>query len=98
MNLGKPAGAGVAEQVPPEQAVDAWNHCLITAVPEGFRVHRTIQRFLENRRKAIESGSDIDWATGEALAFCSLLLDGNDSISRTTSCALSKSDSFKAAS
>ena len=49
----------------------------ITAVPEGFHIHRTIQRFLENRRKAIESGQDIDWATGEALAFCTLMLDGH---------------------
>ena len=46
-------------------------------MPEGFRVHRTIQRFLENRRKAIETGNDIDWATGEALAFCTLLKEGN---------------------
>ncbi|HET7680511.1 MAG TPA: 2-oxoglutarate dehydrogenase E1 component [Xanthobacteraceae bacterium] len=49
----------------------------ITAVPEGFHVHRTIQRFLDNRRQAIESGQGIDWATGEALAFCTLLLDGH---------------------
>ena len=49
----------------------------ITAVPDGFHVHRTIQRFLDNRRKAIESGEGIDWATGEALAFCSLLLEGH---------------------
>jgi 2-oxoglutarate dehydrogenase E1 component len=48
----------------------------ITAVPENFHVHRTLQRILENRRKAIETGQDIDWSTGEALAFCSLLLDG----------------------
>src|SRR5499426_2828069 len=47
----------------------------ITTVPKGFHVHRTIQRFLDNRRKAIETGEGIDWATGEALAFCSLLLD-----------------------
>ena len=40
----------------------------ITSVPEGFHVHRTIQRFLDNRRQAIESGQGIDWATGEALA------------------------------
>jgi 2-oxoglutarate dehydrogenase E1 component len=40
-------------------------------------VHRTIQRFLDNRRKAIETGQGIDWATGEALAFGSLLLEGN---------------------
>jgi len=49
----------------------------ITAVPTGFHVHRTIQRFLDNRRKAIETGEGIDWSTAEALAFCSLLLDSN---------------------
>src|SRR5262249_53952349 len=49
----------------------------ITAVPANFHVHRTLQRILENRRKAIETGEGIDWSTGEALAFCSLLLDGN---------------------
>jgi 2-oxoglutarate dehydrogenase E1 component len=49
----------------------------ITRVPDGFRVHRTIQRFLDNRAKAIDSGTGIDWATGEALAFCSLLQEGH---------------------
>jgi 2-oxoglutarate dehydrogenase E1 component len=49
----------------------------ITAVPEGFHVHKTIQRFLDNRRQAIETGRGIDWATGEALAFCTLLLEGH---------------------
>src|SRR6187431_136520 len=49
----------------------------ITKVPDGFRVHRTIQRFLENRAKAIDPGLGIDWATGEALAFCTLLEEGH---------------------
>ncbi|MES2750170.1 MAG: 2-oxoglutarate dehydrogenase E1 component [Pseudomonadota bacterium] len=49
----------------------------ITKVPEGFRVHRTVQRFLENRMKAIENGEGIDWATGEALAFCTLMKEGH---------------------
>ncbi len=49
----------------------------ITHVPQGFNVHRTIQRFLDNRRKTIETGEGIDWTTAEALAFCSLLLEGN---------------------
>ena len=49
----------------------------ITRVPEDFQVHRTINRFLENRKKAIETGEGIDWATAEALAFCTLLLDGH---------------------
>jgi len=48
----------------------------ITAVPQGFHVHRTIQRFVDQRGKAIEAGEGIDWATAEALAFCSLLLEG----------------------
>jgi 2-oxoglutarate dehydrogenase E1 component len=49
----------------------------ITTVPEGFNVHRTIQRFLEARRKAIETGEGIDWATAEALAFATLCADGH---------------------
>jgi 2-oxoglutarate dehydrogenase E1 component len=49
----------------------------ITTVPQGFHLHRTIQRFLESRRKAIETGEGIDWSTAEALAFCSLLLEGH---------------------
>ncbi len=49
----------------------------ITAVPQNFHVHKTIQRFLDNRRKAIDSGEGIDWATAEALAFSSLLLEGH---------------------
>jgi 2-oxoglutarate dehydrogenase E1 component len=49
----------------------------ITKVPDGFRVHRTIARFLENRAKAIDGGAGLDWATGEALAFCTLLQEGH---------------------
>jgi len=49
----------------------------ITRVPDGFNVHRTIQRFLDNRAKAIEIGEGIDWATAEALAFGSLLKEGH---------------------
>ncbi|HEY0235401.1 MAG TPA: 2-oxoglutarate dehydrogenase E1 component, partial [Afipia sp.] len=50
----------------------------ITKVPDGFHVHRTVQRYLENRAKAIETGEGIDWATGEALAFCTLLQEGHN--------------------
>jgi 2-oxoglutarate dehydrogenase E1 component len=49
----------------------------ITTLPQGFHLHRTLNRFFENRRKSIETGAGIDWSTGEALAFCSLLLDGH---------------------
>jgi 2-oxoglutarate dehydrogenase E1 component len=40
-------------------------------------VHKTIGRFLENRRAAIESGEGLDWATAESLAFGSILLEGS---------------------
>ncbi|MBI3435747.1 MAG: 2-oxoglutarate dehydrogenase E1 component [Proteobacteria bacterium] len=49
----------------------------ITAVPAGFNLHRTIRRFLDSRAKAIADGEGIDWASAEALAICTLLLDGH---------------------
>ena len=49
----------------------------ITAVPTDFHVHRTIQRFLEGRRKMIETGAGIDWALAESLAFGSLVDEGH---------------------
>ncbi|HLH89548.1 MAG TPA: 2-oxoglutarate dehydrogenase E1 component [Xanthobacteraceae bacterium] len=49
----------------------------ITTTPQSFHVHRTIQRFLASRAKAIETGQGIDWATAEALAFCTLLTEGH---------------------
>ncbi|NVO12871.1 MAG: 2-oxoglutarate dehydrogenase E1 component [Rhodoplanes sp.] len=61
--------------VPIEQLRDIGEK--ITSVPQGFQVHRTIQRFLDGRRKAIETGEGIDWATAEALSFCTLLSDGH---------------------
>jgi len=49
----------------------------ITAVPEGFNAHRTIRRFMDNRRRVIDEGQGIDWATAEALAFGTLLREGS---------------------
>jgi 2-oxoglutarate dehydrogenase E1 component len=49
----------------------------ITTLPPGFHLHRTLNRFFDSRRKSIEAGTNIDWSTGEALAFCSLLLEGH---------------------
>jgi 2-oxoglutarate dehydrogenase E1 component len=48
----------------------------ITLVPDGFNVHRTIQRFLDGRRKMTETGEGIDWAMAEALAIGSLVDEG----------------------
>ncbi|HVW56272.1 MAG TPA: 2-oxoglutarate dehydrogenase E1 component [Rhizobiaceae bacterium] len=49
----------------------------LTETPKDFEAHRTIQRFLEHRRKMIDTGEGIDWSTAEALAFGSILMDGN---------------------
>ncbi|WP_455373729.1 2-oxoglutarate dehydrogenase E1 component [Limibacillus halophilus] len=48
----------------------------ITTVPEDFNANRKILRQLEAKRKAIETGKGIDWATAEALAFGTLLTEG----------------------
>ena len=48
----------------------------LTKVPKTFKVHRTMQRVLDARRKMIEDGSGIDWAMAEHLAFGTLLLEG----------------------
>jgi 2-oxoglutarate dehydrogenase E1 component len=49
----------------------------LTEVPAGFNVHRTVGRFLDNRRAAIDSGQGLDWATAEALAFATLIDEGH---------------------
>ena len=46
-------------------------------VPGGFGVNPKIARQLEVKKTAIEGGEGIDWATGEALAFGTLLLEGH---------------------
>ncbi|MBK1624642.1 2-oxoglutarate dehydrogenase E1 component [Afifella marina] len=49
----------------------------LTEAPKDFKIHKTIRRFLDNRRKMLETGEGIDWAMGEALAFGSLLSEGH---------------------
>jgi 2-oxoglutarate dehydrogenase E1 component len=48
----------------------------LARVPESFKLHRTAKRFLDNRRKMIETGQGLDWAMAEALAFGTLLKEG----------------------
>ena len=49
----------------------------LSSVPDGFNVHKTIQRFLDGRHKMVETGEGIDWAMAEALAFGSLVDDNH---------------------
>jgi 2-oxoglutarate dehydrogenase E1 component len=44
----------------------------ITEMPDGFQLHATVQRFVDNRKKIVESGIGVDWSTAEALALASL--------------------------
>jgi 2-oxoglutarate dehydrogenase E1 component len=64
----------------------------LTSIPEHLNVHKTLQRVIEGRRKAVETGENLDWAMGEHLAFASLLdegypvrLSGQDSVRGTFS-------------
>ncbi|WP_282093904.1 2-oxoglutarate dehydrogenase E1 component [Epibacterium ulvae] len=48
----------------------------LSSVPEGYPIHKTVNRVLQARGKMFENGAGFDWATGEALAFGSLLTEG----------------------
>ncbi|KIC16996.1 2-oxoglutarate dehydrogenase E1 component [Leisingera sp. ANG-Vp] len=48
----------------------------LSRVPDGFPLHRTVGRVLDARGKMFENGEGFDWATGEAMAFGSLMLEG----------------------
>lgn len=47
------------------------------SVPENFKLHRQMQKIFEARRNMTEQGTGIDWGTAEAMAFGSLLIEGN---------------------
>ena len=49
---------------------------VLTTVPEGFAIHKTLQRILDAKKAMFESGEGFDWATAEALAFGSLVAEG----------------------
>ncbi|KXU30727.1 2-oxoglutarate dehydrogenase subunit E1 [Sphingobium sp. 22B] len=48
----------------------------LTAIPEGLNVHKTLKRVIDAKAEMFKSGENFDWATGEALAFGSLLSEG----------------------
>ena len=49
----------------------------ISSAPADFNINPKIARQLEAKRVAMDTGEGIDWATGEALAYGSLLLEGH---------------------
>ena len=48
----------------------------LTDVPKSFELHKTVKRQLASKKEILKEGVALDWATGEALAFGSLLLEG----------------------
>ena len=49
---------------------------LLTTVPDSITIHKTLARVIDAKREMFRSGEGFDWATGEALAYGSLLSEG----------------------
>ncbi len=49
----------------------------LTTIPPGFALNRKIARHLPQQLAAVRDGGDINWALAEALAFGTLVRDGN---------------------
>ncbi|MDA3957545.1 2-oxoglutarate dehydrogenase E1 component [Oceanispirochaeta sp.] len=49
---------------------------VLTTIPEGLTAHPKLKRFVENRRKALDDKTGIDWSFAESLAFGSLQTEG----------------------
>ena len=47
-------------------------------VPDGMQPLRKVEKLLQDKIKLFETEQKLDWATGELLAYGSVLLDGND--------------------
>ncbi|PWE27900.1 2-oxoglutarate dehydrogenase E1 component [Pararhodobacter marinus] len=48
----------------------------LTSHPADFDLHRTVSRQLDAKKKMFETGEGFDWATAEAMAFGSLMVEG----------------------
>lgn len=45
--------------------------------PKDFHLNSKVQRLLDNKKIMFETGKEIDWATAEALAYGTLLIEGS---------------------
>ncbi|WP_373492449.1 2-oxoglutarate dehydrogenase E1 component [Parasphingorhabdus sp.] len=48
----------------------------LATVPDGHKIHKTLGRVLEAKAQMFKTGENFDWATGEALAYGSLVSEG----------------------
>ena len=49
---------------------------VLTTVPDNVNIHRTLGRVLKAKSDMFDTGEGFDWATAEALAFGSLVMEG----------------------
>ncbi|MBD2841457.1 2-oxoglutarate dehydrogenase E1 component [Erythrobacter rubeus] len=49
---------------------------VLTEVPDDVNIHKTLGRVLKAKAEMFESGDGFDWATAEALAYGSLVMEG----------------------
>ncbi|OFZ17980.1 MAG: 2-oxoglutarate dehydrogenase E1 component [Bdellovibrionales bacterium GWB1_55_8] len=61
--------------VPAEQLVEIAEKA--NRVPDSFKLHPKLARFLEARLRTVRDGKSIDWGNGESLAYATLLLEGH---------------------
>ncbi|WP_300602249.1 2-oxoglutarate dehydrogenase E1 component [Niabella sp.] len=50
----------------------------LMTIPEGFTPLKKVAKLLQDKVKLLETEQKVDWATGELMAFGSLLMDGFD--------------------
>lgn len=48
----------------------------LTTIPQNYTLNTRLIRLIQAKEQLVETGTNIDWATAEALAFGSLLLEG----------------------
>jgi 2-oxoglutarate dehydrogenase E1 component len=75
-HLGRESGEYQPGQTAITPATMAEVGAALTRVPLGFDLHKTVARQLEAKARMFETGTGLDWATAEALAFGSLLAEG----------------------
>ena len=70
-----------AEYIPGDTGIPADSMAAIgqalTTPPADFNLHKTVGRLIEAKKEMFSTGKGFDWATGEALAFGSLLLENH---------------------
>jgi 2-oxoglutarate dehydrogenase E1 component len=75
-----PAPAGVLPHVATGVDRATLDHIFdrLTSYPEEFTAHPKLVKQFETRAKLYHEGGEVEWATAEALAFGSLVLEGTD--------------------